>query len=75
MEASQTNEIQLCQMGVDWIKSCILNDEWTIDTMTEKVHLLYLRDDDNVLHDCVEVDENEKDLNLELVVQVIDCVG
>ncbi|XP_055339890.1 influenza virus NS1A-binding protein homolog [Paramacrobiotus metropolitanus] len=71
-EASHTNEFQLCQMGVDWIRKCLVDDQWDMSALTEKVHLLFVKGDDNILHDCVELDEldeNEKGLNRETFVQ------
>lgn len=73
LEASQTNYFQLCQMVVDWIRKCVVDDEWTLASLSEKVHLLFLKDDDNTLHDCVELDEldvQEKELNRVTCVQV-----
>lgn len=58
-------------MAVDFLKKCIVDGEWTLDVMTEKVHLLFLKDEDNMLHDCVELDEaQDKKLNQETCVQV-----
>ncbi|OQV17187.1 Influenza virus NS1A-binding protein-like protein [Hypsibius exemplaris] len=68
-EANQTNELQLCQMGVDWVRKCVVDEDWTLDSVTEKVHLLFLKDDDNTLHDCVELSDLDKEFNRETCVQ------
>ena len=67
----QTNEQHLCQMAVDFLKKCVVDETWTLDMMTEKVHLLFLKDEDNMLHDCLELDESQDTgLNQETCVQV-----
>ncbi|KAK7079222.1 Kelch, partial [Halocaridina rubra] len=62
-EASITGRA-LCSLVLDWLKKQVLEEEFQLDLLKEKKHMLYLNID-NSLHDCSDIqsgDLNDSDM-------------
>lgn len=57
-EMEVVNCHQLCTMVLDWIKFCVDEDELNPESLTEKVHMLYVNKE-HALHDCTNVQPDD----------------
>ncbi|RWS14423.1 Influenza virus NS1A-binding-like protein, partial [Dinothrombium tinctorium] len=55
-ERDLTNKKHLFNMVVEWIRKNFGNDNFNMDLITEKLHMLYLSKADKNLHDCNDIE-------------------
>ncbi|KAG1714972.1 Influenza virus NS1A-binding [Nymphon striatum] len=58
-EIKATNDKRLCNLVLDWIKSCVENDELSVELLHDKIHMLFLNKD-RKLHDCNEIKKGDQ---------------
>ncbi|XP_077538260.1 influenza virus NS1A-binding protein homolog isoform X3 [Haemaphysalis longicornis] len=58
LEMDATNNKHLCHMVLDWMRSSFDQEGVLMETLTEKVHMLYLNLD-RTLHDCNDIEAGD----------------
>lgn len=58
IEMDATNNKHLCHMVLDWMRASFDNEGVLMETLTEKVHMLYLNLD-RTLHDCNDIETGD----------------